>query len=112
MACWRRRDHAGAVVHSDQGCKYTSYEWRSMLKVNVLKASMSRRGNCNGNACAESFFSLLKKNGLDAAYTQLGKLRNPMCSIILNCFTIQYHAMEITVTCDPWCLKITILGTK
>ena len=32
-----------------------------MLKANGLKASMSRRGNCHDNACAESFFSLLKK---------------------------------------------------
>jgi len=30
----------------------------------------------------------------------------------LNCFTIQHDAMEITVTCHPWSLKITILGTK
>jgi transposase InsO family protein len=26
MACWRRIDHAGVVVHPDQGCQYTSYE--------------------------------------------------------------------------------------
>jgi putative transposase len=32
-----------------------------MLKANGLKSSMSRRGNCHDNACAESFFSLLKK---------------------------------------------------
>ncbi len=32
-----------------------------MLKANGLKASMSRRGNCHNNACAESFFGLLKK---------------------------------------------------
>ena len=32
-----------------------------MLKANGLKASMSQRGNCHDNACAESFFSLLKK---------------------------------------------------
>ena len=57
-------------------------------------------------------FILLKKNELDAAYTQLGKLRNPISSVILNCFTIQHDAMEITVTCHPWSLKITILGTK
>jgi len=61
MACCRHRDHAGVVVHSDQGWRYTSYEWRSMLKANGLKASMSRRGNCHDNACAESFFSSLKK---------------------------------------------------
>jgi putative transposase len=27
MACWRRKHHAGVVVHSDQGCQYTSHEW-------------------------------------------------------------------------------------
>ena len=32
-----------------------------MLKANDLKASMIRRGNCYDNACAASFFSLLKK---------------------------------------------------
>ena len=31
-----------------------------MLKIKGLKASMSHRGNCHDNACAESFFSLLK----------------------------------------------------
>ena len=77
-----------------------------------LQASMSPRCNCRGNACAESFLAYSKKNGLDAAHTQPGKLRNPMCSIILNCFTIQHDDMEITVTCRPWSLKITILGTK
>jgi putative transposase len=61
MACWRRRDHTGVVVNFDQGCQYTSYEWRSMLKTIGLKVSMSRGGNCHDNACAESFFSLLKK---------------------------------------------------
>ena len=66
MACWRRRNHLGGVVHSDQGCSYTSYEWRSMLKEHDLKASMSRRGNCHDNACAESFLAYSKENGLDA----------------------------------------------
>ena len=61
MACWRLRDHAGVVVHSGQGCQYTRYEWSSMLKANGLKTSISRRGNCHDNACAESFSSLLKK---------------------------------------------------
>lgn len=62
MTCWRRRDHAGVVVHSDQGCQNTRYEWKSMLKANGLKASMSRPGNCHDNACAVTlFFRLLKK---------------------------------------------------
>ena len=61
MDCWRRRDRAGVVVHSDQGWQYTSDEWHSMLKANSLKASVSRRGSCHDNACAKSFFGLLKK---------------------------------------------------
>ena len=32
-----------------------------MLEANGLVASMSRKGNCHDNACAESFFGLLKR---------------------------------------------------
>ena len=60
MTCWRRKPKAEVLVHSDQGCQYTSYDWRSMLEANDLTASMSRRGNCHDNSCAESFFQLLK----------------------------------------------------
>lgn len=61
MACWRRRPKEEVIVHSDQGCQYTSYDWRSMLEAHNLTASMSRKGNCHDNACAESFFQLLKR---------------------------------------------------
>lgn len=61
MACWRRKPKQEVIVHSDQGCQYTSYDWRSMLKSQNMLASMSRKGNCWDNACAESFFSLLKR---------------------------------------------------
>lgn len=61
MACWRRKPQGEVIVHSDQGCQYTSYDWRSMLKGNGLVASMSRKGNCHDNAVAESFFQLLKR---------------------------------------------------
>lgn len=61
MACWRRKPKTQVMVHSDQGCQYTSYDWRRMLEANNLVASMSRRGNCHDNACAESFFQLLKR---------------------------------------------------
>lgn len=61
MACWRRNPRAEVIVHSDQGCQYTSYDWRGLLEANGLVASMSRKGNCHDNACAESFFGLLKR---------------------------------------------------
>ena len=44
MACWRRKPKAEVLVHSDQGCQYTSYDWRSMLEANN---STRRHGNNN-----------------------------------------------------------------
>ena len=61
MAYWRRKPKDNVIVHSDQGCQYTSYDWQSMLETHNLTVSMSRRGNCHDNACAESFFALLKR---------------------------------------------------
>jgi putative transposase len=60
MAVKRRRPR-GTVIHSDQGCQYSSDDWRRFCRTNRLEPSMSRRGNCWDNAVAESFFSSLKK---------------------------------------------------
>jgi putative transposase len=49
------------IVHSDQGCQYSSRDWQAFLKEHNLAASMSRRGNCHDNAVAESFSQLLKR---------------------------------------------------
>lgn len=61
MAVWRRNPKEKVVVHSDQGCQYTSYDWQSFLKTHDLEASMNRRDNCYDNAVTESFFQLLKR---------------------------------------------------
>jgi putative transposase len=61
MAVWRRTPKEKVIVHSDQGCQYSSHDWQDFLKENNLTASMSRRGNCHDNAVAESFFQLLKR---------------------------------------------------
>jgi putative transposase len=50
----------GLLVHSDQGCQYTSHAYHQVLSAWGLTCSMSRRGNCWDNAVAESFFSTLK----------------------------------------------------
>ena len=47
---------AETLVHSDQGCHYTSYSFINILKDKELRQSMSRRGNCWDNAPQESFF--------------------------------------------------------
>lgn len=48
------------IVHSDQGCHYTSYSFINILKDKKLRQSMSRRGNCWDNAPQESFFGHMK----------------------------------------------------
>jgi len=48
------------IVHSDQGCHYTSYAFIQKLKEADFVQSMSRRGNCWDNAPQESFFGHMK----------------------------------------------------
>ena len=48
------------IVHSDQGCHYTSYAFIQKLKDAEFVQSMSRKGNCWDNAPQESFFGHMK----------------------------------------------------
>jgi putative transposase len=57
----RRKPKNKVLIHSDQGSQFTSSDWASFLRAHSLEHSMSRRGNCHGNALAESFFNLLKR---------------------------------------------------
>ena len=56
----KRRRPAGVIVHSDQGCLYQHRDYRDLLKWHGAVQSMSRRGNCWDNACAESLFARMK----------------------------------------------------
>lgn len=48
------------IIHSDQGCHYTSCSFIQLVKDKGLRQSMSRRGNCWDNAPQESFFGRMK----------------------------------------------------
>ena len=48
------------IVHSDQGCHYTSKAFIKALQDNHFVQSMSRKGNCWDNAPQESFFGHMK----------------------------------------------------
>lgn len=52
--------NATTIIHSDQGCHYTSVKFRELIKDSNLRQSMSRRGNCWDNAPQESFFGHMK----------------------------------------------------
>lgn len=63
---WRERQPDGhrLLFHSDQGSQYRSEDVMAWLTTKHVTISMSRRGNCWDNACAESFFALIKKEWL------------------------------------------------
>lgn len=60
------------IVHSDQGCHYTSKAFIEALKENRFVQSMSRKGNCWDNAPQESFFGHMK----DELRHELDRLRS------------------------------------
>ncbi len=62
MACLQRNPHrtAGLIFHSDRGSQYASQQFRRVLEVSGITASMSRKGNCWDNACSETLFGSLK----------------------------------------------------
>jgi len=49
------------LIHSDQGCHYTSVSFRELIRNVGLRQSMSRKGNCWDNAPQESFFGHMKE---------------------------------------------------
>ena len=60
----RHRPAPGLIHHSDRGSQYCSYAYQSSLADNKMICSMSRKGNCWDNACAETFFSAIKSERL------------------------------------------------
>jgi transposase InsO family protein len=65
MAIGRRDPPPGLLHHSDRGSQYACAEYRAVLAVHGMVASMSRKGNCWDNAVAESFFATLELELID-----------------------------------------------
>jgi transposase InsO family protein len=63
MAFANRPAQEGLLFHSDRGVQYCARAFREALKARcpTVRQSMSRKGNCWDNACAESFFKTLKR---------------------------------------------------
>jgi transposase InsO family protein len=60
MAVANRQPRDGLIFHSDRGVQYCAKAFREALQARcpTMRQSMSRKGNCWGNACAESFFNV------------------------------------------------------
>lgn len=63
MAFKNRIPRQGLIFHSDRGVQYCAQSFRDVLREHcpTVRQSMSRKGNCWDNACAESFFKTLKR---------------------------------------------------
>jgi transposase InsO family protein len=74
MACANRKAREGLIVHSDRGVQYCAKAFRDCLQAlcPTVRQSMSRKGNCWDNACAETFFKTLKREleTLDGKHTE------------------------------------------
>jgi transposase InsO family protein len=56
----------GLIVHSDGGAQYTTLAFRKMLEKQKCRQSMTRKDNHYDNAFAESLFSRIKAELMDA----------------------------------------------
>lgn len=71
------------IVHSDQGCHYTSYAFIQKLKDAEYVQSMSRKGNCWDNSPQESFF---------------GHMKDEICENIAICKSFE----DVSAQIDDW----------
>jgi transposase InsO family protein len=62
MAAKNRTPEKDLIFHSDRGVQYCAQLFRAILQKYCpsVRQSMSQKGNCWDNACAESFFKTLK----------------------------------------------------
>ena len=60
MAVVRRLTGPALLHHSDRGMQYASEDYQYLLQSHQMQSSMSGKGNCWDNACAESFWATLK----------------------------------------------------
>jgi transposase InsO family protein len=63
MAVKNRAPQGALIFHSDRGVQYCAQSFRDALRERcpAVRQGMGRKGNCRGNACAESFFKTLKR---------------------------------------------------
>lgn len=88
MALWRRGMPTGVIVHSDRGGQYCSGAYQALLDEHGLICSMSGKGNCYDNACAESFFHSLK---VEAIHGERIGTREEMRQVVFEYIEVDYN---------------------
>ncbi len=91
MALWRRGMSRGVIVHSDRGSQYCSAQYQALLTRHKLVCSMSGKGNCSDNACAESFFHSLK---VEVIHGNRFQTREAMRRTVFEYIAVNYNRMR------------------
>lgn len=78
----------GAYVHSDRGGQYCSKDYQALITRHGLQCSMSAKGNCYDNACAESFFHSLK---VELIHGERFCTRQAMKEAVLEYIEVDYN---------------------
>ena len=76
------------IVHSDRGSQYCSGTYQKLLKKHSLICSMSAKGNCYDDACAESFFHSLK---VEVIHGQRFPTREIMRQTVFEYIEVDYN---------------------
>lgn len=92
QAIRRAKPPRGVIHHSDRGSQYASYSYQEVLKRHGFIPSMSRKGNCYDNACAESFFSTLKN---ELIYRTRFKTREAARQAIFEYIEVYYNRVRL-----------------
>jgi len=88
MALSKRQNPTGVITHSDRGSQYCSSDYQKLIKRHKLRCSMSAKGNCYDNACAESFFHSLK---VEAIHGERFDTRGAMCRQVFEYIEVDYN---------------------
>ena len=92
MAVFRRKRPKSVMVHSDRGSQYCSHAYRQLLQQHELLGSMSAKGCCYDNACAESFFHSLK---VEAIHGERFATREPMRQAVFEYIETDYNPVRL-----------------
>ena len=78
-------DNTNLILHSDQGWQYQMKQYQAMLENKGIRQSMSRKGNCLDNGCAENFFGIIKSEMFypkEKQYTNIEELEKDIIEYI------------------------------
>ena len=97
MAIEARSDIAGVIMHTDRGSQYCSEQFQALLRSHEIRSSMSARGDCFDNACAESFFHSLK---IEAIHGERFTTRESVRTAVFEYIELYYNTTRRHSTSD------------